>query len=379
MIYLENIILLLQSYLYFFIRGKADKTPKDVKRVLVLLNAKMGDMVVITPIFHAIKNKYPQTKVIVMGISMNKAVLAGSPDVDEYVIYKREIKYLKDTFLNLKVDAALLVAPDGLSLATLYLANVPLIVAPKILGTIAETATLTYRLILRLVRTVSYTMMTTYAPAEYLKILEPLGIKTDDTKKYLAFNEAAKIKIKNFFTENNISLGTDFIIGIAPSAGNKVKKWRPERYAFLIKYLREKYNAKIIIVGGTPDKEIVCEMFEYVSRTSDIIDTTSLFSVEELKALIAYLNLFISGDTGPIHIADAFDVPTVNILGPVGEFEMPPRGKYHRNVIPPRKKPVLFVMSIRTFDPIEAQKQIDDTTVEMVEEVVDTLISDIRK
>lgn len=368
---------MLLSFLYVIFRGRAVKVPKDLKRVLVMQNAKMGDMVCVTPIFHALKQKYPEIKVIVLGSKINKELVAGNTDVDEYVVYERNPKYLLAEFKKLNLDAAFLTTQDPLALSTLFLSRVPLIVVPQVVNTKAETETFSYNLLSYLVANVTYTAEK-YFPREFLRVLEPIGIVSDDTKKYLAYNNAAKEKILSFFKNNNINLGVDFVIGISPSAGNKVKSWFPERYAELINYLRDKYKAKIIIIGAPPDKEIIAEMNSHLTASPEVIDTSSLFSIEELKALAAHLNLFISGDTGPIHIADAFDIPTVNILGPVGEDEMPPRGEFHRNVVPPRKRAELFIMTVRSYDPVEAKRQLEVTTVEMVRGVVDKLISDVR-
>lgn len=372
---LQNLLLMIRCFALLPFRGFAKKAPKEIKRVLVMQNAKMGDMVCVTPIFRAIKKNLPNAKVIVLGSKINRELVQGNTDVDEYVIYERDPKYLIRTFKELNLDAALLTTQDPLALATSFIAGIPLIVTPQVVNTKAETETFVYKLLSKLASNVTY-VAEQYFPREFLKVLEPIGIVTDDTKKYLAYNENAKKKILDFFQNNNIKLGSDFVIGISPSAGNKVKSWFPERYAKLAEYLIDRYQAKIIIVGAPPDKEVIAEMNKHLVPSPNIIDTSSLFTIEELKALVAHLNLYISGDTGPIHIADAFDIPTVNILGPVGEDEMPPRGEFHRNVIPPRKRAELFIMTVRSYDKVEAKRQLDVTTVPMVIEVVDKLIQD---
>ena len=371
----QNLLLMVRCFFLLPFRGFAKTAPKEIKRILVMQNAKMGDMVCVTPIFRAIKKNLPNTKVIVLGNKINRELVQGNSDVDEYIVFERDPKQLIKIFKDNNIDVALLTTQDPLALSTLFLANVPMIVTPQVINTKAETETFAYNLLSKLASNVTY-VAEQYFPREFLKVLEPIGIVTDDTKKYLAYNDSAKAKVKKFFEDNNIKIGNDFVIGVSPSAGNKVKSWFPDRYAELIKYLIEKYGAKIIIVGAPPDKEIIAEMNKNLPASPNIIDTSSMFTIEELKALVANLNLFISGDTGPIHIADAFDIPTVNILGPVGEDEMPPRGEFHRNVIPPRKRAELFIMTVRSYDPVEAKRQLDVTTVPLVIEVVDKLISD---
>lgn len=376
----NNILYLVSCFFYSIIRGRAQKKPKDIKKILVVQSAKMGDMVAVTSIFRAIKAQYPHVHLAVMGMGFNKELLSGNTDVDEFIVYKHESLFHWVKFYHTQhFDVALLIAPDAPALATVYLSGISCIVTPTIVGTVAETETVTYRLLSKLVYVVTYVMVTAYTPREYLKILEPIGIYTDDTTKHLAYSNTAKESIHSFFGVHGISYGNDFIVGLAPSAGNKVKSWLPDRYAEIILYLIERYHAKILIIGGPSDRELVDAVMQFLPKKPEIVNTTAQFSIEELKALIAHTSLFVSGDTGPIHIAAAFKIPSVNILGPVGEIEMPPRGPFHRNVIPPREKPVLYVMTVRTFDPVEARKQNEDTTVPMVKEVIDTLISDIQK
>jgi len=378
--YLDNIAFILFSFFYVVFRGRAIHVPKSLKKILVVQSAKMGDMVAVTSVFRAIKKQYPNIHLSVVGMGFNRELLVGNKDVDEYITYKYESppQWWK-IYRAQHFDVALLTAPDTHSLAMMFLSGIPLVVTPTITGTKAETETVTYKLLSMLVKKVTYVMVTAYTPREYLKILEPIGIVTEDTTKHLAYSEHAKQSVLSFFEKHRITYGKDFIVGVAPSAGNKVKSWLPDRYAETIQYLIQKYNAKIVIIGGPSDKVLVDAVMEHLPDSSEIINTTSQFSIEELKALVAHLNIFISGDTGPIHIAAAFEIPSVNILGPVGEIEMPPRGPFHRNVIPPRKRPELYVMTVRQFDPVEAQKQINDTTVGMVKETIDTLIRDIKK
>ena len=110
-----------------------------------------------------------------------------------------------------------------------------------------------------------------------------------------------------------------------------------------------------------------------------ILETTD-FDIDELKALIAKLHLLIAIDTGPIYIAEAFDIPTIDIIGPIDEKEQPPRGPLNRNVLPPeRKRPELFVLNARSYNRKEAIRQVRSITVSLVINEIDLLISDIKK
>ena len=219
--------------------------------------------------------------------------------------------------------------------------------------------------------------MGVYAPRERLRALEPLGIFTDDTGKHLGFSETAGKKIHQFFIQHRIDVKKDFVVGISPSAGNKIKEWPEERFAEVADYLIETYRAKIVLIGGPDDREKVAKTKSHMKFGTQALEITD-FNIDELKALIATLHLFIAVDTGPIYIAEAFGIPTIDIVGPMNEHEQPPQGSIHRNVLPPqRERPQLSILNARDFDRKEATRQTLSITAEAVIAETDKLINDI--
>jgi ADP-heptose:LPS heptosyltransferase len=198
------------------------------------------------------------------------------------------------------------------------------------------------------------------APREYLRLLEPIGIFTEDTKKYLYHSPQADELVSRFINKQKLS------IGISPTAGNRIKEWPAERFAKVADYLSEKYQAMIVIIAGSNEEEEVKTMLGALNAKTNIINVAGRLSIDELKALASKLYLFISADTGPIYIAEAYGVPTIDIVGPVDEREQPPIGRLHKVIVPDRKKPELFVMNARVYDVVEARRQAELATVEQV-------------
>jgi len=361
----------------FIIGGKASKLVSELKKILIIQNAKLGDMVCTTPMFRAVKEKYPRSKLFVMGNALNRELLKGNPDINGYIVCENNFGFedFRRSIRGEKFDFACVTAPGFAALAALYLAKVPLISAPVIRNGFSPYETKPYKILRNFVVTKPH-CMGSYAPREYLRLLEPIGIFTEDTKKYLYYSQEAEKTILDFFAKNHIAPEKDFIVGITPSAGNKIKEWGRNKFAKLADYIFDKYRAEIIIIGGPNDIE-VDEMISFISKDTKFINTHGLFSVEELKALISKLNLFISVDTGPIYIAEAFDVPTIDIIGPIDGNEQPPIGKLHKIVVAERQKPELYVMNARIYNEKEARRQIEAISVEMVINKFKELIPDI--
>jgi len=356
----------------------AKKKPSDTSKVIIVPTGKLGDVVCNTPVLMAIRKHRPKTHIIVAGATkLHRPLLADSGLVDEYLDLgeRGAIKRIKES----RAQVALVTGPSFESVAPLYLAGVSLIVAPKVVGGYSPSETRPYKILQKFIKTFPY-KMGEYAPRERLKVLEPLNIFSQDTQKHLGFSETANKTIEEFFTINNINLGKDFIVGMSPSAGNKIKEWPTDRFAKVADYLSEKYNAKIAIIGSKGEKAKVEEFISYLDKKTIFVNAVGAFNLDELKAFMSKFNLFISVDTGPIYIAESFSIPTIDITGPIDEKEQPPQGLSHRNVVPPeRSRPELFVLNARSYNREEALRQLHSISVPLVTKEVDLLISDLNK
>ncbi len=375
---IKRMLLLVRCSVRMVFYGVANKIPQSPSRIIVVPTGKLGDVVCNTPVLRAIRTHLPETQIIVAGtITLHKPLLADSGLVDEYL--DLEEKGVIRRIRNCWADVALVTGPSYESTALLYLSGIPLVVAARVEGGISSAETRPYKILKRLIKTFPY-RIGEYAPRERLKVLEPISIFSADTKKQLGFSDLADKKVKQFFIDNSINLEKDFVVGISPSAGNKIKEWPVERFAKVIDHLYDKYQAKIVIIGDKNDLDKVKEVIKNLNKKTIVINSAGIFNLDELKALISRCNLFISVDTGPIYIAEAFDTPTVNIVGPVNERVQPPFGLTHLNVLPPdRKKPELSILNARSYNREEALRQVFSTTVEMVTREIDKLICDIIK
>lgn len=354
--YITELILCVASFAYAFVRGRA-KTCGAPKHVLVWQMAKLGDMVCTTPMFRALKNNYPDVLITVVGNAVNKQILEGNADIEEYIVFDGFVSVLK-RIKERKYDAGFIAIPSVIALAAFFLGGVRCISAPRIRNGFSPYETGIYRALLFFVSEHPH-FMEHYAPREYLRLLESVGIHTDDTTKHLMYSEKAKLAIDDFLKKHNIKEDS-LIIGISPSAGNKIKKWPAERFAKVAKILHDIYGAVIFVIGGFHDREEIAEMIAALEALRcPYINTGELFSLDGLKAFIARLKLFIAVDTGPIYIAEAFGVPTVDIAGSIDEREQAPIGEKHLVIVPHgRLKPELHVMNARIYNEAEVKRQI---------------------
>jgi heptosyltransferase-2 len=112
------------------------------------------------------------------------------------------------------------------------------------------------------------------------------------------------------------------LLGINPGASyGSAKRWYPEEFAKVASELSSQYD--IVIFGGSSEKDIAMDIEKSlvekgIKNYQNLAGNTS---ISELMDHIANLDLFITGDSGPMHVAAAFQIPTVAIFGPTKDNE----------------------------------------------------------
>ena len=121
---------------------------------------------------------------------------------------------------------------------------------------------------------------------------------------------------------NHINHNLKPIFGINPGSSYGVsKRWSPIKFSQIASELSNNFD--ILIFGGPKEKQIAAEIEKnLISRgVKNYKNISTKTSVKDLINHISTLDLFVTGDTGPMHIAAAFEVPTVAIFGPTKATE----------------------------------------------------------
>ncbi|MDH4199227.1 MAG: lipopolysaccharide heptosyltransferase II, partial [Spirochaetia bacterium] len=114
-------------------------------------------------------------------------------------------------------------------------------------------------------------------------------------------------------------------MGINPGATyGSAKRWNPDKFAKAAAAFARDYD--IVIFGGEKERDIAAEVEKNLKKLN-VFNYTNLAgktTVEELCAKIGALSLFITNDSGPMHVAAAYQIPTVAIFGPTKYKETSP-------------------------------------------------------
>ena len=116
--------------------------------------------------------------------------------------------------------------------------------------------------------------------------------------------------------------GKNKLLGINPGASyGSAKRWYPKQFSNVASDLSSQYD--IIIFGGPDEKDIAADIEKYLidNGVENYQNLAGKTSITELISQIENLDLFVTGDSGPMHLAAAFQIPTVAIFGPTNDTE----------------------------------------------------------
>jgi len=157
----------------------------------------------------------------------------------------------------------------------------------------------------------------------YRAILRDIGLTVDENiEPSLSLSSEAEAEAREFLLSKGIEAGRHKVIGICPLSTREIKNWSSAKFIELMTRLRVDGDVRLIVFAHGSGEAV--KVFKESGGGSLIVGSLSL---EKLMALIKHCDLFISVDTGPMHIAAAFGIPTVGIFGPTAATMYGPYGK----------------------------------------------------
>jgi lipopolysaccharide heptosyltransferase II len=121
------------------------------------------------------------------------------------------------------------------------------------------------------------------------------------------------------------------LVGLHPSGGREIKQWDPARFAAVARRLAEECGATIVLTGAPADRALV-DTVRARLPAAQTIDASGEPDLLALAAILERLDLFITGDTGPMHLAACVGTPIVAVFGPSDPRRYAPLGARDRVV-----------------------------------------------
>ncbi|MCX7766181.1 MAG: lipopolysaccharide heptosyltransferase II, partial [Candidatus Sumerlaeia bacterium] len=170
----------------------------------------------------------------------------------------------------------------------------------------------------------------------YLNLLHSIcDVANAERKLILPVNAQVANDVKNLLKQAGILSNDETpLIGINPGAYyGSAKRWLPERYAEVASHLHLKHRARIVITGTAQERPIANTIVE-LAQIKQIYNLAGKITLRQLIALLSMLDIYITNDSGAMHIAAALDTPIVAIFGSTDWITTAP---YSRRAIIVRK------------------------------------------
>lgn len=272
-------------------------------RICVVRLGGMGDILLSTPAARALAQRYGTDQIdYVVGPGMATA-LRGIPYVREAIVFDRRRDAAPAAYAAFcaglrarRYDLFVNFQPSAKTLGMMWLSGAPA------------------RIVFRKDRRVqTATGKVRHAIDDFLKELVPLGIADAD-------------RAMDFSVTPEDAAGADAILaaaGIAPDAplvamnpaGTRdINRWPPERFAGLSDALAQRLPGHArVLVGGPGDRELAATVAGHAR--APLVDLSGRFDVHQLGATLRRASVFVTGDTGPLHIGAAVGARLVCLSG----------------------------------------------------------------
>jgi heptosyltransferase-2 len=285
-------------------------------KILIIRLSSIGDIVLSTPLIRLLRNKFPSAQIDFVIKKEFAELLKFNPHLTNLIEFDtgngfKELLRLKSRILKERYD---LIVDIHNNLRSVFLRTFSGARVLKVNKRVFK------RFLLVKFKINLYKNITPVAE-RYIETVSQLSIKNDNQGLELFVPkdiiDIAKDKI-NFSN-------SDRYIAIAPSAKHETKRWLPERFAEVGNRLSEKFNAKIILMGGKEDEQI-CKLIETMMKNKPI-NVCGKTSLLESAGILSLCEMLITNDSGLMHIGSAMKTKVVAIFGStVKEFGFFPYG-----------------------------------------------------
>ncbi len=282
------------------------------KKILVIRNDKIGDFMLAWPAFALLKSQHPKAEITAL-VPQYTAPLAEQCEwIDKVLIDTRKVSFFNDVRLlskNIKLnnyDLSISLFSELRTAIALWLAGVQTRIGPA-----TKIAQIFLNRTLKQKRSQSTKPEYEYnldLIQYYIKLDNKVPIPTKEPPFWVFNKEVTQLIRNNILNEHSIEAATKLII-IHPGSGGSAINLPIEKYAELANCIARHENVYFIITAGPNELSHAKYLSEQLEARHHIHDSKN--DIIGLCKLIGSVDVFISGSTGPLHIAGALNTFTV--------------------------------------------------------------------
>jgi lipopolysaccharide heptosyltransferase II len=325
-----------------------------VDSILVIRLYFVGDVLLSTPVFEALKSAFPEARLAAVIKKRARGVVEGNPFVDDIIEYDAPKHYhsprwiarlalrLRRAHYGLGVDLT-----GDLRSSWLLLASDP---AFRVgfnhagLGFLLDRR-LPYR-------------SDGHVVDHLLQAAEAVGASLADPVPSLCLSGGERRWAADLLESVGVAESTPFV-AISPGANWHLRRWPPDRFGALAALVHNRLGLRSVVVGSTGDAAIADEVVRLSGGVS--VSLAGRTDIRQLAAVAAAADAFVGNDSGPMHIAASQGTPVVALFGPNTPKRFAPRGAPRRILWPGFAcSPCDQRRCVRESDPCMASIKVDE-------------------
>lgn len=300
------------------------------RNILLIQLGDIGDVVLTLPCIRALRENYPQARIVVAVWGKAAELLEDCPWLDQVIAVTKssqsfweELRFQLDFFRNLQrlhCDLAIDLRTGTRGAIMAFLSG-----ASQRIGFYADDGKLWRN------RLFTGLLKREYTPdlhvVDYLLcLLEASGITTEQRTPELAVAGEKQEKIRVLFEEAALPENKK-IVAVQPFSLWQYKEWGKEKYIALIQWLVAEYGVVVIVTGSVVEKDRAEEIVRGCG--AGCYNFAGKTSIAMYAALLKNCQFFIGVDSAGLHIAAAVGTPTIGIFGPSSPVSWAPVGRQH--------------------------------------------------
>jgi heptosyltransferase II len=306
-----------------------------MKRLLIRGTNWLGDAVMTTPALMRLREKYPGAHIALLTPEKLETLWMGHPAVDEVISFssRQGVLAVAGKLRAGRFDAALVLPNSPRSAMEVFLARVPerigyarpwrnffltRAVAPR--PDAVKMRKRTVREIKALIGTepkggtrTSPFLRSANQAREYLHLAAAMGASAEPLPGTLSVAPEEVEAARQKFGVASIS---NPIFGLNPGAEyGPAKRWPIERYIAVAKELQKQTHCAWVLFGGNNDAGQANQIQSALGGEAGVFNVAGKTSLREMMSLLKFCRVFLTNDTGPMHVAAALGVPVVAVFG----------------------------------------------------------------
>ena len=278
--------------------------PTNPPNILVVRFSSIGDILLITPLLRALRERHPAARITVLTKRAYTPLLSDNPRLNEVI--------------NLEAGGSLVRLAGQLRAAShthrLDLHGNLRTYALRALVPGRWTGYPKHRIARALLihHKRNYYRAWRPVPERYFRAARGLDVTADGGPPEFFLGSAAEQKAADWLATTGLPSKRP-LIAIAPGAAHATKRWPQEHWQMLLsRILADRFS--VILVGGPDDAELGATLAR--SAPPGVANATGIFGLQETGALLRRAAAVVSGDTGVMHMATGVGTPVVALFGP---------------------------------------------------------------